>query len=90
MVKLRKKKSTKQQQPTSHHPCQLPTSYQLDNNTTVLTQVEIIDKRKRDGKCPLCGLTQTHKKPFLGMLKPLVRVFICVLFVYCIPIVCVD
>ena len=73
MVKLRKKKS--KQAPQSHHPCQLPTSYQLDNNTTVLTQVEIIEKRKRDGKCPLCGLTQTHKKPFLGMLKPLVRMF---------------
>ena len=75
MVKLRKKKSTKQQQPTSHHPCQLPT--QFDNNTTcqLMTPIELIDKRKRDGKCPLCGLTQTHKKPFLGMLKPLVRSF---------------
>jgi len=70
MVKLRKKKS--KQPPQSHHPGQIPTQF-LDNNTTVLTQVEIIEKRKRDGKCPLCGLTQTHKKPFLGMLKPLVR-----------------
>jgi len=62
MVKLRKK---------THHPGRIPT--QLDNNGTVLTQVEIMEKRKRDGKCPFCGLTQTHKKPFLGMLKPLVR-----------------
>ena len=80
MVKLRKKKS-KTPPPTAHHPGQIPTQF-LDNNTTVLTQVEIIEKRKRDGKCPLCGLTQTHKKPFLGMLKPLVRLLCVVLWLY--------
>ena len=79
MVKLRKKKS--KTPPTAHHPGQIPTQF-LDNNTTVLTQVEIIEKRKRDGKCPLCGLTQTHKKPFLGMLKPLVRLLCVVLWLY--------
>lgn len=79
MVKLRKKKPRKQP-PTAHHPCQLPP--QLVSNTTVLTQVEIIEKRKRDGKCPLCGLTQTHKKPFLGMLKPLVRSLLLLLLFY--------
>ena len=82
MVKLRKKKS--KAPPTAHHPGQIPT--QLDNNGTLMTPIELIEKRKRDGKCPLCGLTQTHKKPFLGMLKPLVRVSIC--WLYCI--VCVS
>jgi hypothetical protein len=69
-------------QPSRPHPGERPN--RLDSEGHLMEREEQIEKWRRQGICPLCGITRTHKKHFGVMMKPLVRffLFVCGYFLY--------
>ena len=47
----------------------------LDSEGHLMEREEQVENWRRQGICPLCGITRTHKKLLGVMLKPLVRIF---------------
>ena len=69
-------------QPSRPHPGERPN--RLDSEGHLMEREEQIEKWRRQGICPLCGITRTHKKHFGVMMKPLVRFFLFVCGYFCI------
>ena len=67
-------------QPSRPHPGERPN--RLDSEGHLMEREEQIEKWRRQGICPLCGITRTHKKHFGVMMKPLVRNFCVWIFLY--------
>ena len=69
-------------QPSRPHPGERPN--RLDSEGHLMEREEQIEKWRRQGICPLCGITRTHKKHFGVMMKPLVRFFLFACGYFCI------
>ena len=75
-------------QPFRPHPGERPN--RLDSEGHLMEREEQIEKWRRQGICPLCGITRTHKKHFGVMMKPLVRFFLWIfLYINFVCMICI-